>query len=310
MFDLWGGRYGESAEALRQAFRYGLTDAMVVWHNWQRWGYDYRLPDIYPPNPQLGTLEEMQELIDACKRGRRAVRPARQLHRLLSRRRRLLLREEHRLPPTTARRSRPGSTRAATPSSYRYRADAIEPFLRRNLRADPRRTWRPTAYFIDVWSSIRPYDYWTADGRFFDRVYTRDTWGEHFAWIRELLGDDAPQISESGHDQLIGWLDGAQTNHLRVGQPVAEATLRLVRVELEVRRRRADALVRRRPSRPLHPARGRLLGRATQGGLDAPAARHLQRRLHRHRGAHRPPGHGPPALRPRRGPQVLAHRPT
>jgi hypothetical protein len=30
------------------------------------------------------------------------------------------------------------------------------------------------------------------------------------------LGDSAPRISESGHDQLIGWLDGAQANHLRV----------------------------------------------------------------------------------------------
>lgn len=75
----------------------------------------------------------------------------------------------------------------------------------------------PTAYFIDVWSSARPYDYWTADGRFVDAVFTRNSWGEHFAWIRDLLGDGASQISESGHDQLIGWLDGAQTNHLRVG---------------------------------------------------------------------------------------------
>ena len=41
VFDLWGGRYGESREALQRAFRYGLTDAAVVWHNWQRWGYDY-----------------------------------------------------------------------------------------------------------------------------------------------------------------------------------------------------------------------------------------------------------------------------
>jgi hypothetical protein len=67
VFDLWGGRYGESAQALEEAFRYGLTDAMVVWHNWQRWGYDYRLPEIYPPNPQLGTLDEMQQLIKTCK---------------------------------------------------------------------------------------------------------------------------------------------------------------------------------------------------------------------------------------------------
>ena len=67
VFDLWGGRYGQSARALRQAFSYGLTDSMVIWHNWQRWGYDYRLPNIYPPNPGLGTLEEIKDLIAACK---------------------------------------------------------------------------------------------------------------------------------------------------------------------------------------------------------------------------------------------------
>ncbi len=78
----------------------------------------------------------------------------------------------------------------------------------------------PDAYFIDVWSSVRPYDYWTAGGQFFDARGTRDNWARHFDWIRQLLGNDAPQISESGHDQLIGSLDGAQSNHLRVGQPV------------------------------------------------------------------------------------------
>jgi hypothetical protein len=103
--------------------------------------------------------------------------------------------------------------------SYRYRADRVEGFLRDNLPAI-RDGLSPTAYFIDVWSSIKPYDYWTSEGQFFGRRYTRDSWREHFAWIRELLGDRAPQISESGHDQLIGWLDGAQTNHLRVGKPI------------------------------------------------------------------------------------------
>jgi len=51
VFDIWGGRYGESAQLLKKAFQYGLTNSAVVWHNWQRWGYDYRLPDVYPPNP-------------------------------------------------------------------------------------------------------------------------------------------------------------------------------------------------------------------------------------------------------------------
>jgi hypothetical protein len=74
----------------------------------------------------------------------------------------------------------------------------------------------PTSYFIDVWASMGPYDYWTQDGKFVERSYTRKVWGESFAWIREFLGNDAPQISEAGHDQLIGWLDGVQTQHLRV----------------------------------------------------------------------------------------------
>ena len=30
-------------------------------------GYDYRLPDIYPPNPMMGTLADFVELVQACK---------------------------------------------------------------------------------------------------------------------------------------------------------------------------------------------------------------------------------------------------
>jgi len=224
VFDLWGGRYGENAEALRRAFRYGLTDAMVMWHNWQRWGYDYRLPNIYPPNPQLGTFDEMKELIAACKGA--SVPFALHDNYIdfypdadgFSYEENIAFHADG--TPVKAWLNEGRGAR-----SYRYRADRVAPFLRRNLHLI-REGLAPTAYFIDVWSSTRPYDYWTADGRFFDRVDSRTSWGEHFAWIRDLLGAGAPQISESGHDQLIGWLDGAQTNHLRVGPPVGEGRYR------------------------------------------------------------------------------------
>lgn len=219
VFDLWGGRYRESSQALQRAFGYGLTDAAVVWHNWQRWGYDYRLPDIYPPNPQWGTEEQLREMIQACKRAGVLVA----LHDNyidfypdadgFSYQKQIAFDRD-------GRPVRAWLNRGRGAQSYRYRADAVEPFLKRNLR-QIHNGLAPGAYFIDVWSSIGPYDYWTADGRFVDRVFTRNCWGRHFAWIRELFGGDAPQISESGHDQLIGWLDGAQTNHLRVGKPVA-----------------------------------------------------------------------------------------
>ena len=69
VFDLWGGNSFEgSAASLAHAFHYGLTDAMVVWHNWQRWGYDYRLPEIFPPNPKVGTEEGFAALAAFCKK--------------------------------------------------------------------------------------------------------------------------------------------------------------------------------------------------------------------------------------------------
>ena len=218
VFDLWGGRYGETAVALRRAFRYGLGDSMVVFHNWQRWGYDYRLPDIYPPNPDLGTEDELRDLIAACGESKTLFA----LHDNyidfypdadeFSYEKHIAFR-----PDGTPVKAWLNEGRGAR--SYRYRSDSIEPFVRRNL-ALIREALAPTAYFIDVWSSAPPYDYWTADGRFFDSVYTRKVWGDMFAWIRDYLGNDAPQISESGHDQLIGRLDAAQTNHLRVGEPI------------------------------------------------------------------------------------------
>src|SRR5581483_4821335 len=89
--------------------------------------------------------------------------------------------------------------------SYRFRPDRVRSFLERNVRMI-RDGISPTAYFIDVWSSMGPFDYWTNDGRFVPRCETRRAWGESFAWIRNFLGENAPQISEAGHDQLIGWL--------------------------------------------------------------------------------------------------------
>ena len=215
VFDLWAGRYRDSAEALRKAFRYGLTDAAVVWHNWQRWGYDYRLPDIYPPNPLHGTLDDMRELIETCRRSGVLLAlhdnyidfyPDAEGYSY-----------EHIAFGPDGRPVKAWLNEGRKAQSYRWRADRYQPFLERNLRAI-REGLSPTAYFVDVWSSAAPYDYWTADGAFFDRVSTRDAWARSFAWIRDFLGG-APQISESGHDQLIGYLDGAQTNHLRVGRP-------------------------------------------------------------------------------------------
>ena len=218
VFDLWGGRYGESAAALRRAARYGLRDALVVWHNWQRWGYDYRLPDIYPPNPRLGTFEEFQDLVAAARQNGMLFAPHDNYIDFYP--------DAEGFSYEKIAFHKDGQpvkawfNRGREAQSYRWSTERLRPYLERNLRLI-RDGFAPTAFFIDVWSSIGPYDSWTADGRFIDRIVTRDTWGEAFDWIRRYLGNNAPQVSESGHDQLIGRLDGAQTNHLRVDVPPA-----------------------------------------------------------------------------------------
>jgi hypothetical protein len=213
VFDLWGGRYAESAVQLARAFRYGLTDAAVVWHNWQRWGYDYRLPDIWPPNPQQGTQDEFVALAGACRTAGVLFAPHDNYIDFYP--------DAEGFSYDHISFNASGAPIAAwynesrDAQSYRWRPDRLRPFAARNLSLELG-VVGPTAYFIDVWSSMGPHDYWTRDGQFYDRLSTRGIWGGIFADIREFLGESAPQISESGHDQLIGWLDGAQTNHLRV----------------------------------------------------------------------------------------------
>ncbi len=216
VFDVWGGKYGAAGEALKQAFRYGLTNSVLVWHNWQRWGYDYRLPDIFPPNPDFGTAEEFAQLAETCKKQDVIFAPHDNYI-------------DYYPDAPGYSYDHIGFNRDRQPiwawlnegrqaQAFRWRAEAYRPFLEANVTALCNLA-KPNGYFIDVWSSIGPYDSWTRNGEFESRLKHRDAWAAAFNWIRDTLGNNAPQISESGHDQLIGSLDGAQTNHLRVDTP-------------------------------------------------------------------------------------------
>ena len=210
-FDIWRGRYADTAKLLRQAFRYGLTDAVVIWHRWQRWGYDVRLPDIYPPSPEWGSADEFLDLVATCKKNGVLFAPHDNYVDFY--------------PDSegftydniafTANRQPQAAffNRTVNSQSYHPRSDRVLPFVKRNLKLI-QEGFAPDSYFIDVWSSEPPYDYYSSDGQFFDRVHTRDVWREGFAWIRDFLGG-APQISEAGADQYIGWMDGGAGAHMR-----------------------------------------------------------------------------------------------
>jgi hypothetical protein len=213
VFDIWGGRYAEIAETMKRMISYGLTDSLLTVHVWQRWGYDYRLPDIYPPQPGLGTVEDMRKIAEVCA--------------------------EHDIPwglhdnyidfyPDAEDYSydRICFTERGEPikawineyrgaQSYRWRPDSIMPFVQRNLRLI-KPNLKPTHYFIDVFTSIPCFDYYDSSGGFHSSLETRRHWGEAFAWIRDYLGGNAPMTSEAGHDQLTGYIEGSDCQHLRI----------------------------------------------------------------------------------------------
>jgi hypothetical protein len=216
VFDLWGGNFSTSSAELARAFRYGLTDAMVVWHNWQRWGYDYRLPEIFPPNPRVGTTDQFAAIAALCRKNGVLFAPHDNYIDYYPDAEGFSYDQLAFAGNGTPVKAWFNKGRDA--QSYRWRADRLESPMRANIQL-LRDQIKPSGYFIDVWSSAGPYDYWDRDGNFHDRLSTRKVWADTFSYIRMMFGDNAPQISESGHDQLIGSLDGAQANHLRVDTP-------------------------------------------------------------------------------------------
>ena len=209
-FDIWGGSYGGVADDVERCAKYGLTDAVLIKHVWQRWGYDYRLPDIYPPDPRYGTLEDMQRLSRTCAD-----------HGIL-----FGLHDnyidiypdaddftyEHVYFTPDGRPHLAWLNRGRDARSYKWRPDHIQPFVERNLNLI-KPDIQPTAYFIDVFTSQPVVDYWDWEGKFHDKLECQRRWGEAFAWIRDQLGNGFT-CSEAGHDHLVGWLDGADCQHM------------------------------------------------------------------------------------------------
>jgi hypothetical protein len=213
VFDIWGGRYADIAKTMQEMIDYGLTDSLLTLHVWQRWGYDYRLPDVYPPMPPLGTVEDMQKIAAVCA--------------------------AHDIPwglhdnyidfypdangysydhicfTEDGRPIRAWFNEGRDAQSYRWRPDRFMPWLQRNLGLiGP--NLKPTAYFLDVFTSINCIDFYDRAGQYHSMLETRKSWGEAFAYIRDTLGGNAPTTSEAGDDQLIGYLDGADCQHLQL----------------------------------------------------------------------------------------------
>lgn len=206
--DQWGGDYQEAADGIERAARYGLTDAVFVKHVWQRWGYDYRLPDIYPP---AGNADEFQALAAACRRHGILFCPHDNYIDFYPDAEGYSY--DHIIFNADGTPQLAWFNKGREAQSYRWLPTAFQPWLERNLQLVKTHI-APTSYFVDVFSAMAPVDFRDRAGRFYPKTVCAERWGAAFDRIREVLGDNAPMISEAGHDALIGHLEAAQADHM------------------------------------------------------------------------------------------------
>jgi len=205
--DQWGGDYREAANGLALAGKYGLQHSIFVKHVWQRWGYDYRLPEIYPPQ---GGLEPFVAMRQAAERAGMLFCPHDNYIDFY---------------PDAADYSydqicfteegqpiRAWYNKGRGALSYRWAPHAFRPWLKDNMRL-MRRNFSPDALFIDVFTAISPFDYYDRDGDFHPRMETQKAWRDAFDTSRSILKSGATMISEAGTDALIGSLDAGQADH-------------------------------------------------------------------------------------------------
>ena len=214
-FDQWGNVANQNTNvtaALDIIGRYGVTNSIYVRHVWQRWGFDYRLPEIWPPGTWVGNHGTFAEMRETARR-----------HGIL-----FVLHDnyiDH--YPDAAGFSYDDTVfdengapvkawfnfnKGKRAQSYRWAPGAFMPALRANAAA-LRDGCAPDGTFLDVFSNMAPFDWFDRAGRFHDRAETRAAWGEAFDEYRRILGTNTVTIGEGGHDALIGHLDAGQPDH-------------------------------------------------------------------------------------------------
>jgi hypothetical protein len=202
--------YEKVAGMLEEAGRYGLNRCVFVKHAWQRWRYDVRLPDIWPPAGG----------IDGFRRMARAAQKAGMLF----------------VPHDNYTDFYPdadgfsydhiafrldGGVQESWYNDWmhclavRWAPGAYLPWTRRNARL-LRDGVRPDGIFIDVLTCLQPFDWLDRAGRYHSRQETSRGWGAAFEAYREEFGNDPGfvTISEAGQDHLVGVVDGGQSDHL------------------------------------------------------------------------------------------------
>lgn len=204
----WDNDYDKAAEEIRLAAKYGMDDAFFVNHCWQCWGYDYRLPDVYPPR---GDTAAYGRMVQACKETGILFCPHDNYIDLYP--------DSGGFSYDYVAFNHDGTpqraffNRRCRAQSYCWAPHAIHLPCRRNAKL-LKDNYDPDGIFIDVLAARCPFDYLDRKGTFHSNTETSRNWAGVFEDYRKAYGrSDAITVSEAGQDHLVGTLDAGQSDH-------------------------------------------------------------------------------------------------
>jgi len=206
--DQQSGDYDATAEGLRQLARYGVNDAFFMRHLWQRWGFDYRFPEICPA---AGDTNAFNRMVGAAKAAGMRFVPHTNYTDFYPDAEgfsydKIQFREDGR--PASGWFS--AATRAL---SYFWLPSAIHAPLAKNQRL-MKEQFDPGGVFIDVFTTVVPNDYFDRAGRYHARDEMTAEWAKACDFARATVGDGrGPVVSEGGTDHLVGHVDASHTDH-------------------------------------------------------------------------------------------------
>lgn len=202
--------YQRTAWAMDAAARYGITNGVFIKHHWQRYGYDIRLPDTCPPR---GDLKAFMNMVEATKRAGIRFCPHDNYSDFYADAEGYTFNHIRFFPDGTAWLAwgaHPGGRRT---QSYKWLPMASLPFSKRNYGL-MRDIFAPDALFIDVLGVEIPKNCFNRNGEMLTADVMYESHRRSFDLFREVTGQpDAPTFSETGADNLIGHLDGGETDH-------------------------------------------------------------------------------------------------
>ncbi|MDO5566210.1 MAG: endo-alpha-N-acetylgalactosaminidase family protein, partial [Planctomycetia bacterium] len=236
VFDTWGLTTKDLTRIMKRVFDYGVTDSLFLAHNWQRWGYDIRLPNIWEDGgedvirPRFGKVEELRAFNQLCAKYGVPFGLHDNYTDFYPDAEKFSYKYVNFMPNGQPQQAwlNPGRAR-----SYKWRCDLVKPFLEHNLKLANKYLPEMDAYFIDVLTSSNVNSFYTIEGEYRPRSVTQDSWKDLFLTVSRYLtqtdasGKKLPGIttSEAGDDFLIGALDGADAQWLELSDKQIISTI-------------------------------------------------------------------------------------